>query len=157
MPSPKVMAPGAKRKSLDHALASLPAPASGTRRDLRMIRKAFRKTMVVRVHGYLGAAARPLREDAIEGEVVAMRCEKWMRERGGGSARRRRRRADGGGGAWRAMPPSRRSARARGWSFGLWTRELGLDGRTEKAAATSADRKSLQFFSLEQSFENVRF
>lgn len=34
------MAPGAKREreSLDHALASFPAPASGTRGDLRVIR-----------------------------------------------------------------------------------------------------------------------
>jgi len=111
------MAPGAKRKSLDHTLASLPAPASGTRHDLRVIRKAFRKTMIVRVDGYLAAAARPRREDTMEGEVLVMRCGKWRRGRGGGSTRRRR--AGGGGGAWRAMPPSLRSRGVGRLDFGL--------------------------------------
>jgi hypothetical protein len=33
VPRPKVMAPGAKRKSFDHALASFPAPARGNESD----------------------------------------------------------------------------------------------------------------------------
>ena len=99
VPRPKVMAPGAKRKSLDHALASFPAPASRTRKDLQMIRKAFRKMVTIRVDGYLGAEARRRREEAAaEEEVRVMRREKWRRGRGGGVARRRRR-AGGGGGA----------------------------------------------------------
>jgi len=142
------MAPGAKRKSLDHALASLPAPASGTRHDLRVIRKAFRKTMIVRVDGYLAAAARPRREDAMEGEVLVMRCGKWRHGRGGGSARRRR--AGGGGGAWRAMPPS-----LRGGPGGLVVWTLDLD--REKAAGQRPpqqrpERKFCIFFFVETEF-----
>lgn len=115
------MAPGAKRKSLDHALASFPAPARGTRTDLRMIRKAFRKMMTVRIDGYLGAAARPRLEEEGAEEARVMRRVKWRRERGGGVARRRLR-AGGRGGAWRATPPSPRSERVRGLEFGLQDR-----------------------------------
>jgi hypothetical protein len=126
------MAPGAKRKSLDHALASFPAPASGTRTDLPMIRKAFRKMVTVRVEGYLGAAARPRREEEGAEEVRVMGRVKWRRERGGGVARRRLR--AGGRGAWRATPPSPRSEteRVRGLEFGLQDRGRFREGSISK-------------------------
>lgn len=139
-----MIAPGAKRKSLDHALASLAAPASRTRHDLRVVRKAFRKTMIVRIDGYLGAAARPQREDAMEGEVLVMRCGKWRRGRGGGSARRRR--AGGGGGAWRAMPPSQVEGLV------VWTSDL--TGRRRRQQPPQ-QREKIAIFSLEQNFENM--
>lgn len=105
------MAPGAKRKSLDHALASFAAPANGTRQDLLMFRKAFRKMTTIRVDGYLGAAAQLSRE---EDEVRMIARVKWRRGRGEDVARRCRAGGGGGGGAWRATPPSRRSERVRG-------------------------------------------
>lgn len=121
------MAPGAKRKSLDHALASFAAPANGPRSDLRMLRKAFRKMVAIRVDGYLGAAAQPRRE---EEEVGMIGRVKWRRGRGEDVARRRR--AGGGGGACRATPPSRcQSQRAE--------RVRGLELRNQNSSTSTGD------------------
>jgi hypothetical protein len=107
VPRPKVMAPGAKRKSLDHALASFPAPAN--RNDpicgcsARHFAKPWgqRRGSQAEVDGYLPAAARRRRE---EGEVLVRKRGMRRRGKGGDVARRRGRPA--GGDAWRATPPS---------------------------------------------------
>jgi hypothetical protein len=126
------MAPGAKRKSLDHALASFPGPASGTRTDLPMIRKAFRKMVTVRVDGYLGAAGGAPPGGGGGGGGGGVGGGGVGRERGGGVARRRLR--AGGRGAWRATPPSPRSEteRVRGLEFGLQDRGRFREGSISK-------------------------
>jgi hypothetical protein len=116
VPRPKVMAPGAKRKSLDHALASFPAPAN--RNDpicgcsARHFAKPWgqRRGSQAEVDGYLLAAARRRRE---EGEVLVRKREMRMRGKGGDGARSR----PAGGGAWRATPPS--LGGDQGFGFGL--------------------------------------